>query len=282
MEDQLKDTITGYELSRQWFDWSYENPEKVNVTHTAMYFFIIEHWNRMGQKEKFGLPAEMTKDALGIKNYKTFSRAFNDLIDWGFLRIHQKSKNQYSANIIALVKNTKATTKALTKASRMHSAKQVHGIVGVDKPNNLLTLEPNTTEVVNEGEAQKTWKDSFEIYKKELDQEYQKLITDSEFIENRQKYYPEVNIRLSLEKAVEDFWSTEAGWINKKSKKIARPDWKQTLAKSIEHNKVYYPKRNGANGAIQSGNRPGQILRPESKSATDALLKHYQDIEDGN
>lgn len=278
MEDQLKDTITGYELSRQWFDWSYENPEKVNVTHTAMYFFIIDHWVRLGQKEKFGLPAEMTKDALGIKNYRTFSNAFNDLIDWGFLKLHQKSKNQYSANVVALVKNTKATTKALTKATQQQLQKQRNGIVGVD--NKYITNEYTTRG--EEGEAEKTWKDSFEIYKKDLDQEYQKLINDSEFIENRQQYFPEVNIQLSLQKAVEDFWATEEGWINKKSKRITKPNWKQTLSKSIEHNKVYYPKRNGANGAIQSGNRPGQILRPESQSATDALLKHYQDIEDGN
>lgn len=278
-------SITGYELSKAWFDWCYENPEKISVTHTAMYFFIIEHWNRMGQKKKFGLPTEMTKDALGIKNYKTFANAFNDLIDWGFLEVHQRSKNQFSANIVALVKNTKATTNALTKATLKQAAKQRESnyqrIVGVDKPNNLITLEPKTTRG-EEGEAEKTWKNSFEIYKQELNEEYQKLLSDSEFIENRQKYFPEVNIQLSLEKAVEDFWGTEAGWENKKSKRIARPNWKQTLAKAIEHNKVYYPKRNGSNGAIQSGNRPGQILRPESQKAAEALLKHYQDLEDGN
>ena len=94
---------------------------------------------------------EMTKDALGIKNYKTFSKVFNDLIDWKFILIHQRSKNQYSANVIALVKNTNANTKALTKASLKHIQKhipkhlpkQVRGIVGIDKPNNQVTIEPN-------------------------------------------------------------------------------------------------------------------------------------------
>jgi len=232
-----KNQKTGYELSTAWFDWCYENPEKVSVTHSAMYFFIIDHWNRMGRKDKFGLPAEMTKDALGIKNYKTFSKTFNDLIDWGFLIIHQRSKNQFSANIIALVKNTTATTTALTKASRMHAAKQVHsnyhGIVGVDKD----IKDIKDTKRGEEGEAVETWKTSFEIYKKELDQEYQKLLNDSEFIENRKKYFPAVDIKLSLEKAVEDFWGTEDGWINKKSKRIARPNWKQTLMKTNERNK---------------------------------------------
>lgn len=141
--------LNGYELSRNWFDWCFENPDSITPTHTAMYFFIIEHWNRLGRKEKFGFPMEMAKDALGIKNYKTFSKAFNDLIQWKFIVIHQKSKNQYSANVIALVKNTKANTKALTKASLKHTAKhlpkQVRGIVGIDKPKTNRSIKDIST-----------------------------------------------------------------------------------------------------------------------------------------
>jgi len=104
----------------------------------------------MGQKDKFGLPMEMTKDAIGIKNYKTYAKAFKDLVDWNFVKVLQKSKNQYSANVIALVKNTKANTKALSKASLKHSQKQVQSIVGIIKPNNLLTLEPIKEETTPE------------------------------------------------------------------------------------------------------------------------------------
>ncbi|MBL0201316.1 MAG: hypothetical protein IPP81_14620 [Chitinophagaceae bacterium] len=127
-------SITGYGLSRDFFDFCFENPELISPNHIAMYFFIIEHCNRMGWKEKFRLPMEMTMEAIGIKNYKTFSKAFNDLIAWGFVKLIQKSVNQYSANIIALVKNTKATTNALGKATLQQSEKQVHDIVGIDKP----------------------------------------------------------------------------------------------------------------------------------------------------
>jgi hypothetical protein len=135
--------LTGYELSRDWFDFCFENPDKISPTHTAMYFFIIEHCNRLGWKEKFGLPMEMTKDAIGIKNYRTFTNTFNDLVEWGFIKVIQKSKNQYSSNIIAIVKNTIASTKALDKAMQKQLQKQVHGIVGIDKPLNqeLLTIK---------------------------------------------------------------------------------------------------------------------------------------------
>ena len=108
-----------------------------------MYFFIIEHCNRLGWKEKFGLPMEMTKDAIGIKNYRTYSDTLRDLIEWGFIKEIQKSKNQYSSCIIAIAENTEAHTKALDKALQKHSKKQVHGIVGIDKQE---TDEPLTLE----------------------------------------------------------------------------------------------------------------------------------------
>ena len=134
--------FNSYELSRNWFDWCFENPEKIKTNHTAMYFFIIEHCNRLGWKEKFGLPMEMTKDALGISNYRTYANTFNDLVDWGFIKVIEKSKNQYSANIIAIVKNTKANTKALSKATQKHSQKQSNSTVCIDKPINYITNKP--------------------------------------------------------------------------------------------------------------------------------------------
>lgn len=134
--------ITGYDLSRNWFDWCFENPELINPNHTALYFFIIEHCNRMGWKEKFGLPSEMTMNAIGVKNWKTYKKSFEFLVTYGFIKVLERSKNQYSANVIAIVKNTKAHTKALSKAIQKHSQKQVKSTVGIDKPINLLTIEP--------------------------------------------------------------------------------------------------------------------------------------------
>ncbi|GEO08729.1 hypothetical protein SAE01_12250 [Segetibacter aerophilus] len=113
-----------YGLTRQWFDWCFENPEKINPNHSALYFFILEHSNRMGWKEKFGLPTTMAKDAIGIKSYNTYIKTLRDLVEWGFIKMIQLSKNQYSSNIIALSKNVKAHNKALDKAMIKHSTKQ--------------------------------------------------------------------------------------------------------------------------------------------------------------
>ena len=76
--------MNGYELSRDWFDWCFSNPEIVKPNHTALYFFCIEHCNRLGWKEKFGLPTTMAKEAIGVHSYNTFIKTLNDLVDFGF------------------------------------------------------------------------------------------------------------------------------------------------------------------------------------------------------
>lgn len=145
-----------YKLSRQWFDWCFENPDKIKPVHSAMYFFIIEHCNRLWWKEKFWLPMEMTKDAIGISNYRTYSNTLNDLIEWWFIKEIQKSKNQYSSTIIAIVENTEANTKALDKALQKHSQKQsistVYGTVCIDKQE---TIEQETINHVSENTEDK-------------------------------------------------------------------------------------------------------------------------------
>ena len=125
----MKEDLNGYELSRIWFDFCFENPEKVKPNHTSIYFFAIEHCNRLGWKEKFGLPSSMTMEAVGIKSYNTYIKALNDIIDWGFIEMVEKSKNQYSSNIIALSKFNKAHNKALDKAFIKHASKQSESTV---------------------------------------------------------------------------------------------------------------------------------------------------------
>jgi hypothetical protein len=132
--------MNSYELSRIFCDWCFENPHKVKPIHYAIYFFSIEHCNRLGWKPKFGLPSQMVMEAIGVKNWRTYSTGLNDLVEFGFIKMVETSKNQYSSNIIAIVKNTKAPTKAptkaLDKALSKHSTKQSQSIVSIDKQYN--------------------------------------------------------------------------------------------------------------------------------------------------
>ena len=141
--------MNGYDLSRNWFNWCFDNPEKAKPIHSAIFFFAVEHCNRLGGKEKFGFPSQMTMEAIGVRKYQTYGKALSELVDWGFITMIEKSKNQYSANIISINaadQNGIARGKALDKATIKHGAKQGHstgqGKDTIDKP---LTKEPLTT-----------------------------------------------------------------------------------------------------------------------------------------
>lgn len=116
--------MNSYELSRAWFDFSFENPHKIKPYHSAIYFFAIEHCNRLGWKKVFGFPTSMVLDAIGMKSYNSYKKYLDELADFGFIKIHEYSKNQYSSNIIELSFNDKALDKALDKAFIKHATKQ--------------------------------------------------------------------------------------------------------------------------------------------------------------
>jgi len=160
--------MNGYELSRQWFNFCFKNPQKVKPNHTALYFFAIEHCNRMGWKEIFGFPTTMAKDAIGIRSYATYKQTLDDLVEWGFIIMHEVSKNQYSSNIIALSNFAKAHSKAhdeaLDKALITHASKQQQYI---------KTIEPDNNQ-------QQTAKS---VAKKQPTYEYPKSDTDPDLIE---------------------------------------------------------------------------------------------------
>lgn len=173
--------MTGYELSRDWFDFCFENPEKISPNHSAIFFFAIEHCNRLGWKIKFGFPTQMAMDAIGIKKHETYIRYFNDLCDWGFLTLIQRSVNQYSSNIISLSNGNTKNGKALGKAIQKHSAKQTdpngestgESNRSIDKPDNLEPYNLEQLYVLPEASTPKTnyqvFTDMyFEWYEKEV------------------------------------------------------------------------------------------------------------------
>lgn len=166
--------MNGYELSRKWFDWSFENPEKISPNHSALYFFAIEHCNRLGWREKFGFPTEMAKDAIGIKSYTTYIKTLNDLVEWGFIKMIERSKNQYSSNIIALSNFDKALDKALDKAMSKHVLKHdestCESIVSIIKP---LTNKPLTNNIDERKQKfASTLKEFSNIYSRDMLKEF--------------------------------------------------------------------------------------------------------------
>ena len=110
--------MNGYQLTRQWFDFAYKNPE-VRSQHTALYCWCVELNNRLQWKESFGLPTDESCEHTGIGNRKTFYAALEDLKKWGFIDEIQVSKNQSHSRVIALrlCENAQAEIQAEYKQS---------------------------------------------------------------------------------------------------------------------------------------------------------------------
>ena len=122
--EDTTEILNGYKLSRSFWDFAFENPDKIKPTHIALFFYAVELCNQLGWKEKFGLPASMALEAIGIKSYSVYKKCFDDLVAFGFFEVIQYSKNQHTCNIIALKENSKASNKAHSKALAKQLTKQ--------------------------------------------------------------------------------------------------------------------------------------------------------------
>jgi len=168
---------SGYELSRRWFDFAFENKD-AKCYHTSIYLWAVELNNRLGWKDEFGLPTNATMEGLSIGNKNTYLSALQDLVNWGFIRIIKESKNQFSATIIALCYIEKDTAQvtaldaALIRHSTQHCNATGNAIVPINKQINQETKkqEPELSFEVNP-----EFKEIFEgwlKYKKEKKQTY--------------------------------------------------------------------------------------------------------------
>ena len=109
--------MNGYDLARAWYNYKFDHPQKVKAIHSDFYFYLVDQWNRYGQKAQFGLPTSYTMECLQIGSYNTYKKVFNDLVEFGFVKLIQDSVNQHQSRIIALSNNDKALDKALDKAT---------------------------------------------------------------------------------------------------------------------------------------------------------------------
>lgn len=116
------------------------------------------------------------------------------------------------------------------------------------------------------------WRTNFDIYLDDLRRDYLEIKNDLVWISEKQKYHPNLNIPLTLEKSCVEFWATKKGWANKKKSKIEEPDWKATLTNALSQpqNKVYNGKNN---------NNPSL---PSETEFIDAVKQGYINAANGN
>lgn len=100
----MADQNSGYKLTKQWFDFCRSGTHIVRPIHTALYLYCVQLCNSLQWKINFGLPTDNTMNTLGIKNKETYYSTLNDLCQFGFVIMAEKSINQHTANIIRLPK----------------------------------------------------------------------------------------------------------------------------------------------------------------------------------
>ncbi|PKD21799.1 hypothetical protein APR41_02130 [Salegentibacter salinarum] len=110
-----------FDYNRAWFNHAFDNPDKVKPVHHAIYYFALEHNNRLGWKDKFGFPSSLAMEGAGIKSYNTYIKAFREILQWKFFILYKKSENQYQANIIGLSKFDRSLNESLDKSLMNHS-----------------------------------------------------------------------------------------------------------------------------------------------------------------
>ena len=89
---------------------------------------------------------------------------------------------------------------------------------------------------------EKDWRTDFALYQEQAYKAYSELRQNREWIAEREKFNPNVNVELSLEKAYAEYWGTEAGWKKKKQSRSTVIDWRRTYTNAISMNKVYKPR----------------------------------------
>jgi len=150
----MTDVNSNYKLSRAWFDFAFENPDRCNPNHTALYMWILEKKNRLGHKEKFGLPTQEAMEILGIKSKHTYYKAFNELVEFGFIKVITESHNQYTSIVIMLCQKLSQHKHSTNTALDLALTQHEHSTVPIVKQTNQQTLKqrnniPPTSEEFN-------------------------------------------------------------------------------------------------------------------------------------
>ena len=211
--------LNGYNLSKAWFEFAYENNSKVKPAHTALFFWIVELWNRLGMPNEFGLPSSEARQAMSVSRSDIFTGCLTDLSKWGFIQIIHSSINQHKANIIKIVPLhfVEGNEQALRRATSRQRSSNVESNVDVNKPINLETYKPINKDFEKPSELQVYEYMLSRFEKRELKSNTQKLKDEAEqFV----AYYNKVGWLVGKAKTpMKDWKGAITNWFNGKDLK---------------------------------------------------------------
>lgn len=155
------------------------------------------------------------------------------------LMITNPENEQINSNAVAMLQQCQSNAVALPSK---------------EKKGNIITdviIKETDTIVSGKKETEKTWKNDFETYLTLVEEAYTSLRNDQEEIKRQERFYKDVDIRLSLEKAYINFWATEAGWKHKKKSRSKDINMRSTLINAIPMNRVFYSPTKTTNHEVK-------------------------------
>jgi hypothetical protein len=184
----------------------------------------------IGKKIRKESLTELSKQFKYINNTKIF------LLD--FIEFQYGTEKKFKKSTMYSV-----VLNELEKYSIVYPIDTVCNTVG-DTVKEKEMVKDKEKEMVKDKEEEKTWYNDYPTYLKEVGASFDLIINDWNWIALMKRYNPTLKIRLTLEKAFNTFWGTEAGWKHKQRKKINSINWKSTWenALSLSANKVYLQK----------------------------------------
>ena len=122
----------------------------------------------------------------------------------------------------------------------------------------------NSEEKMQEGKPKKrTWRSCWWEYLRLTLLAFREITGDADEMQTLEKLHPNMDISLSLQKSIHEYWGTKEGWKNKKSRKSCEINMAQTLIKNLDKSRVYKPReetqRDSVREAIDAMEARGEL-----------------------
>ncbi len=87
----------------KFFEWALANKSEYKPAVSALYFFLVMVYSKLGYPKEFSVSAKECMEGMGVSGYNTYKNAFDVLINNSFIKVVSRSCNHYQANLIRIV-----------------------------------------------------------------------------------------------------------------------------------------------------------------------------------
>ena len=167
-----------------FWSWAKKNKTKLSPNVLALYYYFLYLANDNEWAEQFDIYSQYAMNYTGMKSYKTYKKALDELEELGLIKFYRRSGNQFMCNSIGLVKlknvgvvkNTKPLTKSPTKSHADSSPNHM--------PNQVQSNDQITSHIIIDNIDSKDYEDSKDLKIKKTKKKKPELIPFIESIYN--------------------------------------------------------------------------------------------------